>query len=76
MLTNGLSSLEETYQAVRSLQALRSEDYDAAKILNCVAESLTSSSPDIKDIFYGLRIIELLHGKEGSAVGAVSPRPH
>lgn len=62
-------SIEETYQAVRSLQALGSADYDAAKISNSIVGSVTPSS-DVKDIFYGLRTIELLGGKDGAAVGA------
>ncbi|CAM6119352.1 unnamed protein product [Calypogeia fissa] len=69
-------SLEELYQAVRSLQALRSDDYDTAKITKVVHEALTASSPEIMDIFYGLRTIELLHnGREGAAIGStVAPK--
>jgi hypothetical protein len=76
MTLNGLISVEETYQAVKSLQVLRSNDYDAPKILKFVSESLTSSSTDIKDIFYGLRTIELLGGKDGRTVAAVSAHCH
>lgn len=62
---------------MRSLQALGSADYDAAKISKFVHESLIASFPEIKDVFYGLRTIELLHnGREGAALGAVSVQVH
>ncbi|BBN00575.1 dolichyl-diphosphooligosaccharide---protein glycosyltransferase subunit 2 (ribophorin II) [Marchantia polymorpha subsp. ruderalis] len=58
-------SLEETYQAVKSLKALKSGDLDGSTICEVVSKTLTSSS-SAKDAFYGIRIAELLHCQEAA----------
>ncbi|KAL2643098.1 hypothetical protein R1flu_010685 [Riccia fluitans] len=60
-------SLEETYQAVKSLKVLKSDDLDAAKICNLVATSVSSTS-SAKDAFHGIRIAELLHCQDAAKV--------
>ncbi|KAL3696369.1 hypothetical protein R1sor_010445 [Riccia sorocarpa] len=60
-------SLEETYQAVKSLKLLKSDEVDAVKICNFVARSVNSTC-GTKDTFYGIRTAELLHCQDAAKV--------
>lgn len=53
-------SLEETYQALRSFQVLGIEAKDSDQPCQLAFEALKSSSAQIKDIFYALKITEIL----------------
>uniref|UniRef100_A0A0D6R5Y4 Dolichyl-diphosphooligosaccharide--protein glycosyltransferase subunit 2 n=1 Tax=Araucaria cunninghamii TaxID=56994 RepID=A0A0D6R5Y4_ARACU len=53
-------SVEETYQALRSFHVLGIEPTGSAEICLLSFESLRSSSGPAKDIFYALKIMEIL----------------
>eukprot|EP01018_Ginkgo_biloba_P024183 Gb_15372 [translate_table: standard] len=53
-------SLEETYQALRSFQVLGIKSKNSATACQLWFESLRSSSSQAKDIFYALKIAEIL----------------